>query len=71
MALIEEWRGKSPGAQRSFLEKTIESLELGQLYYENKENGEGVARLGECIDLIRERLLDLGGEVGAESGVVL
>lgn len=48
--------------QRKELQLAIESLELSQLYYEQKGNDKGIARADRCIALLRERLTELAGE---------
>ncbi|MBU0728317.1 MAG: hypothetical protein KKE17_11620 [Proteobacteria bacterium] len=58
----EAWSVKSVKVQRSLLLQAKESLELGQLYYENKDNQAGVQRLGNCITLLQSRLKDLDEE---------
>lgn len=56
---IEEWRKEPVPAQRRFINKAIDSLELGQLHYENRGNDAAVVRLEECIALLRARLEEL------------
>ncbi|OGQ95986.1 MAG: hypothetical protein A2521_14375 [Deltaproteobacteria bacterium RIFOXYD12_FULL_57_12] len=58
-AVIEKWSTERVGVQQRQLKQAIESLELGQLYYENKGNDEAVTRLGQCIVLLRTRQASL------------
>lgn len=59
-AAIEAWRPDPPLAQRKEIQFAIESLELSQMYYEQKGNEQGIARAGRCIALLRARLVELG-----------
>jgi hypothetical protein len=61
-AAIDGWRQQPPLAQRQQLQLAIESLELSQMYYEQKGNDLGHARAGRCITLLRQRLTELAGE---------
>lgn len=56
---IEKWRGSSIPAQINAFKKTIESLELAQMYYEQKENEKGVIRAENCIAIISDRMNEL------------
>lgn len=56
---IEAWRTEPPLAQRKELQLAIESLELSQMYYEQKGNDQGIERAGRCIALLRARLGEL------------
>lgn len=58
-AAIAAWREDPPLAQRKQIKLAIESLELGQMYYEQKGNTQGSARADRCIALLRERLAEL------------
>lgn len=61
---IRTWRTEPPKAQLRSLRLAIESLELSQMYYEQKGNDGGIARAGRCIGILRERKKEL--EMGAE-----
>ena len=56
---INGWRQEPPLAQRRNIQLAIESLELSQMYYEQKGNDQGVGRSGRCIALLRQRLTEL------------
>ena len=59
---IEVWRQEPARAQLRNLQLAVEKLELGQMYYEQKGNDQGVQRLGRCLVLLTARL----GEVEKE-----
>ncbi len=61
LAAIAQWRVEPPRAQLRELQLAIEKLELGQMYYEQKGNDQGVARLGRCIDLLSARRREVEG----------
>ncbi len=54
--IIETWRSKSDIQQCRDLSGAIESLELGYMYYEQKGNEKGLARLAQCIEILQARL---------------
>ncbi len=56
---IDGWRQEPAMAQRKEIQLAIESLELSQMYYEQKGNENGIARAGRCIALLRDRLAEL------------
>jgi len=56
---IDLWRQDPLRAQLSNLQKGIESLELGQMYYEQKDNTQGGERLGRCIQILVARKAEL------------
>ena len=58
-AAIESWRTEPPKAQIRNLQTAIESLELSQMYYEQKGNENGIQRAGRCIEILRERKKEL------------
>lgn len=60
-AAIAAWRTEPPLAQRKEIQLAIESLELSQMYYEQKGNDQGIARADRCIALLRARLSELAG----------
>ena len=57
--LLEEIRSYSSSAQTSRLEKIRQSLELDEMYYEQKGNEAGLARIGRCLALVDTRLSEL------------
>ena len=59
---IEAWRQEPAKAQRKQLQLAVESLELSQMYYEQKGNDKGIARAERCIVLLRARLTELAGD---------
>jgi len=54
-AAIASWRGEPARAQLRNLQLAMEKLELGQMYYEQKGNDQGAARLGRCMTMLAER----------------
>lgn len=59
---IDAWRQEPANAQRKEIRLAIESLELSQMYYEQKGNDAGIARAERCIVLLRARLAELAAE---------
>ena len=59
-AAIETWRHEPLLAQQKKIKTAIESLELSQMYYEQKANDKGVARAQCCITLLQKRQAELG-----------
>jgi len=55
MAVIEAWRSEPLRAQRKYLKDAIDSLELSVMYYEQKGNEQGAARIARCLDLLYAR----------------
>ena len=58
-AAIETWRSASPTVQLSNLRKALESLELDQMHYEQKEHARGIERCGLCLALLQQRITEL------------
>jgi hypothetical protein len=56
---IETWRSASPATQLSNLGKALESLELDQMHYEQKEHARGIERCGTCLALLQQRITEL------------
>ncbi len=52
---VEEWKKEPVSVQLRNLRLAIESLELSQMYYEQKENDQGVRRAERCIAILRAR----------------
>lgn len=58
-SLIKELLASPAAAQTRNLRLAVESLELDQMYYEQKGNEQGVQRCEACLDLLRLRLAAL------------
>ncbi|HSH13756.1 MAG TPA: hypothetical protein VLA15_08400 [Desulfurivibrionaceae bacterium] len=58
---IEEWRPAPITSQLKNLRLARETLELDQMYYEQKGNSGGVARCAVCLEILREREAELQG----------
>lgn len=56
---ISALASEPPKAQIRSLQLAIESLELNQMYYEQKGNEQGVDRTGRCIKILQERKREL------------
>jgi len=59
---ITLWRTDPPRAQLKKLRLVQESLELSQMYYEQKDNEHGLARTGECLAIIVKRIAEIEAE---------
>ena len=55
MAAIEAWRGAPLQAQLRYLQEARGSLELSAMYYEQKGNELGAARVSRCLALLQTR----------------
>ena len=53
---IELWKKEAFSFQTRNITKAIESLELSIMYYEQKENSQGICRSKSCISLLKKRL---------------
>ncbi len=51
---IDSLTGKRPAAAKIMVDKIIESLELGQMYYEQKDNEKGTMRLANCLRILKD-----------------
>ena len=60
---IESWRGDSLSVQLRNLRQAVEKLELGQMYYDQKGNANGVERLGDCLKLLAARKAEIDQEL--------
>ncbi len=58
--MIEELRQGTTLLQAQRLRKAVESLELNQMYYEQKGNDNAAERTGRCIAILKTRLVELG-----------
>ncbi len=56
---MESWRSASPAVQLSNLHKALESLELDQMHYEQKEHARGIERCELCRALLQQRITEL------------
>lgn len=55
IAAIETWRSEPLRAQLRYLKEAQESLEMSAMYYEQKGNELGIARVNRCLALLRTR----------------
>lgn len=58
---VASWATEPLPAQLKKLQTALESLELGQMYYEQKGNEPGQARVIACQNIIRNRLAGIMG----------
>ena len=56
------WQTDSPRAQLKNLRLARESLELSQMYYEQKGNDQGMARATACLTIITARITEIEAE---------
>ena len=56
------WQTDSPRAQLKNLRLARESLELSQMYYEQKGNEPGLARATSCLSIITARITEIEAE---------
>ncbi|MCX5863820.1 MAG: hypothetical protein NTW42_01935 [Deltaproteobacteria bacterium] len=56
------WQADSPRAQLKNLRLARESLELSQMYYEQKGNEPGMARATACLSIITARISEIEAE---------
>lgn len=56
---VEAWKNETAEVQIRNLQLTIESLELGRMYYEQKGSEKGVGRMMRCIVMLKQRCDDL------------
>lgn len=54
--MLNEWRHLPGPARKSRIKLAIEKLELSSMYYEQKENDQGVIRCEKCILILKEHL---------------
>lgn len=55
IAAIEAWRVEPLRAQLRHLQEAWQSLELSAMYYEQKGNKLGAARVSRCLSLLQRR----------------
>ncbi len=60
---IDMWRNKDPKEQLRQIRLSIETLELNQMHYENRENEKGVIRSENAIDLLIRRRKEIETEL--------
>lgn len=56
---IALWQTDSPRTQLKNLRLALESLELSQMYYEQKGNVQGMARADACMAFIATRIAEI------------
>lgn len=61
---IASWRQDPLLAQQKKVRSAIESLELSEMYYEQKGNDKGAARARCCIAILESRQTELEAEKG-------
>ena len=59
---ITLWRTDPARAQLKNLRLALESLELSQMYYEQKGNEQGMARAAACQTIITNRIAEIENE---------
>jgi len=59
---IALWQTDPPKAQLKNLRFALESLELSQMYYEQKGNTQGMARADACMAIIAARIAEIDTE---------
>lgn len=59
---IDQWRPEPRRAQLASLKMAVESLELSQMYYEQKGNDQASARSAACIAILENRMGELRAE---------
>lgn len=59
---IALWRTDPARAQLKNLRLALESLELSQMYYEQKGNEQGMARAAACQTILTGRIAELENE---------
>ena len=56
---IEEWQNFSAAVQAANLRKAIDTMELDQMYYDQKGSERGLERCDTCLKMLRERLAEI------------
>ena len=56
---IEAWRSDPPNAQIRQIKIAIQSIELNQMYFEQKGNEKGALRMEKCIEVLQVRLHEI------------
>lgn len=56
---IEAWRNEPNRAQLRYLQEAVDSLEMSAMYYEQKGNELGAARVNRCLGLLQARRNEL------------
>jgi len=54
--MLKEWQSLPGLARKSRIRLAIEKLELNCMYYEQKDNEQGVARTEKCILILKDHL---------------
>jgi len=60
---IDMWRSKAPEEQLRHIRLAIETLELNQMYYENRSNEKGIKRSENAIKILIQRRKDIESEL--------
>lgn len=56
---IEDWCDCPVQAQLRNLKLAVDSIELNQMYFEQKGNDRGVLRMQRCLEIVKCRMLEL------------
>lgn len=56
---INKWREVSPAAQEANLRKAIKTMELDQMYYDQKGSERGLQRCNACLKILWERVAEI------------
>ncbi|MDG4475494.1 hypothetical protein [Thiovibrio frasassiensis] len=59
---IALWQTDPARAQLKNLRLALESLELSQMYYEQKGNEQGMTRAGACVAILTNRIAEIESE---------
>jgi hypothetical protein len=60
---IDMWCSKAPREQLKLIRLAIETLELNQMYYENRGNEKGMIRSEKAIDILIQRRKEIESEL--------
>jgi hypothetical protein len=63
IAAIEAWRVEPLRAQLRCLQEAQDSMEMSAMYYEQKGNELGAARVSRCLTLLQKRREELSTEL--------
>lgn len=59
---IEEWRSFSPASRAANLRKAIETLELDQMYYDQKGSDQSMERCAACLKMLQASLAEIADQ---------
>ncbi|MFW8602044.1 hypothetical protein ACOHYD_11270 [Desulfobacterota bacterium M19] len=51
---VDSLAGRRPASAKIMVDKVIDSLELGVMYYEQKDNVKGTRRLTACLRILKD-----------------